>query len=207
MIYHDRAFADGLAADRRKRSLPIDGAGVERLVRSAAEGDGRAWNELFRRYTSAIRAVATAHRLQPHEADDIVQLTWLRLLEHIDDLRELEKVGGWLRTTARHESCRLLKRARRELPSERLPDTAEDAPSAFETAVEAERAAALQRALERVSPRQRAFIDALLDDASPSYASVADALGVPVGSIGPTRIRTMDRLRNDAVLMAVADPA
>ena len=73
---------------------------------AATAGDPLAWAELFRRFTRRIGAVARAHRLGVHEAEDIVQDTWLRALEHLGELRDPDSVAGWLNTTARRECLR-----------------------------------------------------------------------------------------------------
>src|SRR5215218_10059262 len=97
MRYHDRHFAETQLERRRPSELAS-------IVRSATDGDALAWSELFRRFTRRIGAVARAHGLGVHEADDVVQDTWLRALEHLGDLRDPESVAGWLNTTARRES-------------------------------------------------------------------------------------------------------
>src|SRR5690349_7458789 len=84
------------------------------LVDAATGGDPLAWAELFRRFTRRIGAVARAHRFTAHEADDIVQDTWLRALEHLGELRDRDSVAGWLNTTARRECLRHISINQRE---------------------------------------------------------------------------------------------
>ena len=197
MRYHDRHFAqphaDRLSAGRTA-ALPGD---LERVVRSAVEGDPLAWTELFRRFTRRISAIARAHRLGAHEADDVVQNTWLRVLEHIDDLGDPERLAAWLNTTARRESYRYLRRNSREIPSADELDRQTDEPSVFDAIVAAERSAALRKALESATDPQRALMTVLVADPEPSYAEAAAALGIPIGSVGPTRGRCIARLRAD----------
>lgn len=73
-------------------------ADTERIVRAAARGDQRAWDQLVVRYTSLLWTVARAHRLGPADATDVVQTTWLRLVEHLPTLAKPGGVGAWLAT-------------------------------------------------------------------------------------------------------------
>jgi RNA polymerase sigma factor (sigma-70 family) len=195
---------------RRFRSGPIHprATGAEgqigRLLRAAAE-PGETPACVVRRLTARIRAVARAHRLPAHDVEDVVQLTWLRLLEHGRDIREPAALGAWLHTTARRESLRVLHEAAR------LQPVADDAlaepvaaPGADDELEQREAAAVLARAIDALPARQRALMGALLADDGPSYAHIAHRLDMPIGSIGPTRARCMDRLRRDRRLASVA---
>ena len=85
------------------------------LVCAARRGEQRAWNALVRRYTPLVRSVAADHRLQSHDADDVVQSCWLALLESLPTLREPEAVGAWLVTAARRQSLRTRGRLQRDV--------------------------------------------------------------------------------------------
>jgi RNA polymerase sigma factor (sigma-70 family) len=186
MRYHDRHF-------------PATNGPV---VTAATGGDALAWAELFGRFTRRIAAVARAHRLAQHEAEDIVQDTWLRALEHLGELRDPESVVGWLNTTARRECLRHIGLSRREATAQRALECRPQEPTPFDVLEGNERAGALRRALEHVTERERALLKMLLSDPEPSYAEVSAALGMPVGSIGPTRGRAIARLRDDRELAA-----
>jgi RNA polymerase sigma factor (sigma-70 family) len=181
-------------------------SGIERvLLFSAAERE--AAPAVIARLCLRIRAVARAHRLAPHDADDVVQSTWLRLLEHCDRIREPGALVAWLQTTARRESLRILRENARMRPTEdaalEVCDPRPDAQSELEAA---ERAAALEVSIDALSARQAALMRALLHDPEPCYAALSRSLGMPVGAIGPTRGRAFDRLRSDGRLCAVAAP-
>ncbi len=144
-------------------------------------------------------ATARAHRLAHDDAVDVVQTTWLRLVEHLDAIREPERLGGWLATTARHESLRLIRRRDREQPS--------DEADLFETPgdetidrllLDRERDGALWRAFAELSEQCKKLLRMLVADEEPSYEDVSAALDMPVGAIGPTRMRCLDRLRRNA---------
>src|SRR3954452_20185839 len=89
---------------------------VADLVQAAAEGDQVAWDELVDRFNGLVWSVARAHRLPPRGASDVVQTTWLRLVEHLGRLQDPERVGAWLATTARRECLRVLRHSARLLP-------------------------------------------------------------------------------------------
>ncbi len=182
-----------------------DDTGV--LVRGAAGGDEAAWRGLVARFSNLVWAVARAHRLANADAADVYQTTWLRLAEHIGRIEHPERVGAWLATAARRECLQSLRSAAKTAPTDdmdRLDITAavgnptEEAVLAAETGREdAARAAAMWRAFERLSGRCRELLRILMASPPPSYAEVAAALGLPLGSIGPTRARCLQRLREE----------
>lgn len=172
-----------------------------RLVAAAARGDEHAWALLQDRYAKRVRSVARAYRLSPHDVDDVAQTTWLRLLENIGNLRNADGVGAWLETTARRECLGLLRRRTRERPTDDAQLTDKPCePVAEQRLVAAERSKALAERLVQLPPHQRRLLVALLAEPAPSYREIATSLQIPVGSIGPTRARSLKRLRKDSVL-------
>src|SRR3954462_14793229 len=102
---------------------------VEELVDAARAGDAAAWDALVDRFLPLVTAVIRRLRLSAADADDVNQTVWLRLLEHLDRLREPRALPGWLATTARREGLRMLKRRGREVsvdPSWSTLEIAED---------------------------------------------------------------------------------
>jgi RNA polymerase sigma factor (sigma-70 family) len=171
-----------------------DMAEVAELVRAAADGDRAAWNKLVDRYNGLVWSVARSHRLSQVDASDVVQTTWLRLIEHLDRLQDPERVGAWLATTARRESLRTLRQSARQVPTEELPDAGTDA-QLDAALLTAERDRALWQAFGGLSERCQALLRVLVADPPPSYEAVSAALDMPIGSIGPTRQRCLERLR------------
>jgi RNA polymerase sigma factor (sigma-70 family) len=171
---------------------------VARLVRSAAGGDRDAWDGLLAEFGTMVWAIARAHRLSDADAADVAQSAWLRLLERVDDINEPERVGAWLATTARRECLRVLRRAQREVLSREEPEEQEcndEAPVA--ALLLAERDQALWRCFARLRPSDQALLRLLMADPRPAYDEIAAALDMPIGSIGPTRARALDRLRQE----------
>jgi RNA polymerase sigma factor (sigma-70 family) len=164
------------------------------LMEAVRANDNNAWADLMRRFERMMRAVARSYRLNEADVDDVLQTVWLRLHEHIDRLRNPNAVAGWLATTTRRESLRLLQRRTRE----QLTDDAElleavdlDRPDAKLLA--AERNDVLQRALETLPVHQRRLM-VLLVTAPVDYRQISAKLDMPIGSIGPTRARSLTRL-------------
>jgi RNA polymerase sigma factor (sigma-70 family) len=169
---------------------------VADAVRRAAKGDQRAWDALVAAFGRMVWAVATGHRLGPADAGEVSQTTWLRLVEHLDRIEQPERLGGWLATTARRESLRLIKLRSREFPTddESRLDHAGDAPTPETVALDHERDADVRRAFSELPERCRLLLH-LVVVVKPPYAEVAAALDMPIGSIGPTRARCLERLR------------
>jgi RNA polymerase sigma factor (sigma-70 family) len=169
-----------------------------RLVARAAGGDRAAWEALVDAYSGLIWAVARNHGLFGVDAADVSQTTWLRLIEHIDRLHEPGHVGAWLATTARRECSRIRARSRRtvlvaehyELEPTPHSDVAMDAGLLRE-----ERDEVLRAALGRLPDRCQSLLRLLMLDPPPSYEEISAALGLPIGSIGPTRGRCLQKLR------------
>ena len=166
------------------------------VVRGATDGDREAWNTLVERYSGLIWGVARAHRLSDADAADVFQTTWLRLVEHLESLRNPEGVGAWLATTARHECLRVLRVGQRHVLTDGfdLPDEGTDIGLDARLLTD-ERDTALWRAFSEISVRCRHLLRVLVADPAPSYEEVGAALDMPIGSIGPTRARCLEQLR------------
>jgi len=178
---------------------------VAALVRAAAAGDERAWSALVDRFSKLVWAIARNHRLCADDAAEVSQTTWLRLAEHIDRLQDPSKVGGWLATTARHESLRVLRGAGRQIPmGDDMPEPDRPAPAVDEELLRNERDRMLWQAFSRLPARDQALLRLLISDPMPSYEEIGAAMGMPVGSVGPTRARCLERLRREAEVAELA---
>ena len=168
------------------------------LVEAARAGNSQAWDALVARFLNRVWAVARAHRLSAADAEDVVQVTWLRLVTHLDTIREPDRVGAWLATTARHECLRVLRKSGRQVlvgDEDRLEPT-DVAPAPVDARVlVTERDAALWHAVSTLSPKCQRLLRTLMADPEPTYEEVSSALDMPIGSIGPTRARCLKHLR------------
>lgn len=168
----------------------------EELVDAASGGDRQAWEELVESYGGLVWAITHNHRLSAGDAADVSQTTWLRLVENIDRIHDRSRVGAWLATTARRECLRVIGQTRRVvvLPSEDL-DGALPQQAGVDSAVLAdERDQEVRRAMQQLPPNCQLLLHLLMLDPPPSYEQVSEALGIPIGSIGPTRGRCLAKL-------------
>ena len=172
------------------------------LVERVRTGDSSAWRELVREYEPMLRRIASQYRLPRQDADDVIQLVWLRCLEHLGQLTHADSLRAWLNTICRRECLRLATRERREVLLGEpvitlLIDRRHEEHDAFATAALHEDHARLSRAITALPDRQRLVLLELLEREGRGYADVSRCLGLPVGSIGPTWVRAIDRLRRD----------
>ena len=174
------------------------------MIRAAGDGDEAAWGAIVDRFAGLVWATARAHRLAPADAADVAQTTWLRLVEHLDRIKDPERLGAWLATTARRECLRHIRLRGREFAT--AEDALFEAPSedrAEQALITRERNAALRRAFARISERCQALLRLLAAPEPPSYDEIASALGMPIGAIGPTRARCLDQLRRTPELASI----
>ena len=182
-----------------------DGATVSSLVQASAKGDEAAWNELVRRYAPLVLAVTRSYQLSSADTQDVSQTVWLRLVEHVADLREPEALPGWLVTTARRECDRCLKRAHKILPVDPQASTAVTRGTAADAdagILRAELRQALRDGLNELPARDQWLLRLRADDPPKSYQEISRLLDMPVGSIGPSLRRSLDRLRHTSAVRA-----
>lgn len=174
------------------------------LVKASVAGDEDAWNELVRRHLRLVVAITRHFRLSTSDAQDVIQTVWLRLVEHLAQIREPAALPGWIVTTARHECLRLIRAGGRtvvvdpvDLTVAHPPDDGDGIASAL---LAAERHQVLLDGLAELPPHQRELLALLAADPPHPYAEISKMLGIPVGSIGPTRSRILERLRSTAAV-------
>jgi RNA polymerase sigma factor (sigma-70 family) len=179
-------------------------------VTRASDGDRQAWDALVERYAPLIWSICRRYRLGDADADDAAQRVWLHLVNHLDGLRDPAALPGWLSTTARRECSRVRCAAARPdtagyvLDAETLPD--ERAITADQELLKAERHAALREAFAALPLSGQRLLAMLTADPPVPYAEISARLGIPVGSIGPTRRRYLGRLRRHPAIVALIDP-
>ncbi|MCS6846985.1 MAG: sigma-70 family RNA polymerase sigma factor [Anaerolineae bacterium] len=177
----------------------------ESLLAACRAGDADAWQRLVEKYERLVYSIPLRMGLDRDEAADVFQLTFAALIQSLDAIRDESKLGGWLATVARRQSWAVLRRRRAEIT---FADVApQDDPSLAERArtlgmantdqIQSwELALWLDQGLAKLTDKCRELLTALyLDVSEPSYAELAERLGIPIGSIGPTRARCLERLR------------
>jgi RNA polymerase sigma factor (sigma-70 family) len=170
---------------------------MARLVAGVLSRDQGSWEEILNRYGPLVRAMVGTYRMQEADNQDAIQNTWLRVIERLHTLRDPSCLAAWLVTIARRECLALLARARREQPYCDSADNLADITLGPEaTVLLAEACGAVRVAVEELPLRRRKMIKILYSEReNPNYITVSNVTGMPVGSIGPTRMRAMSSLR------------
>jgi RNA polymerase sigma factor (sigma-70 family) len=178
------------------------------LVRAAAVGDRDAWNYLVERYGPMVRNVARRYRLSSGDVEDVTQTVWLCCFQYLSRLREPRALPGWLKTITQREALRLSTSQARLTsidPADMdrmLKGTVDDGSADM---LQAEAVQAVRDSLDELSPGTRSLLILLHTDARPSYREISEVLGIPTGSIGPTRARSLAKLRRTTALLSYLD--
>lgn len=181
----------------------------EALVDACLAGDEAAWTALIRRYRRLIYSIPFAYRMTSDQADEIFQSVALKLFKHLGTLRRRAGLTSWLIVTTRRECASARRTAGRFSP---MDDGAEDVPlqdppdvlrELHEIACEH----TLALAFERMDPVCHQLLRALyLEEPTPSYKELSNRMGRPVGSLGPTRSRCLEKLREIYVGLGGEEP-
>jgi RNA polymerase sigma factor (sigma-70 family) len=168
------------------------------LLDSARLGDQAAWDALVGDFNGLVWSIARGYRLEMADAHDAVQMTWLRLVENLNRIKDPERLAGWLATTARRECLQLIRKSGRERPAANdavLLEVADTAAPVDAALLLDERDGALWRAFKLVGEKCQRLLRVLMATPPPSYQDVAAALDIAVGTIGPARQRCLEQLR------------
>ena len=184
---------------------------VTDLVARARSGDSAAWDALVDRYAPLIWSVCRKYQLGRADADDVAQSVWLALVDRLDQIRYAAALPGWLATTTQRECWRVMRTSRAphvvfcEPNADNRPDEHAGAPD--EQLLAGERQAALREAFTHLSVDGKRLIAMLIADPPLPYAEISAKLGMPIGSIGPTRSRYLDQIRRYPAIAALIDAA
>lgn len=170
-----------------------DRGGLAELITAASAGDAAAWEAIVNRFTGLLISICQSHGLSSTDTLDVSQVVWLRLVEHLDRIREPDALPGWIATTARNESRRVVRTTRRhhEPLRDHLPAVADVAQDVIDRHQRAE----VLEGLSKLGERCRELLALLTADPPIPYADIAMVLDMPIGSLGPTRARCLDHLR------------
>jgi RNA polymerase sigma factor (sigma-70 family) len=183
---------------------PDRAARLAECLERARNGEMAALGDAVRELNPLLWHIARAEGLTAEESADVVQTTWLELLRRLHDIRSPRALTSWLVTATRREAWRTRELSRRQAPdgAARLESEPDPGPLPGERLLSDERDRALWQHFQRLPERCRTLLRIVTQAARPDYAAVAEALGIPVGSIGPTRGRCLAKLRE----MLLADP-
>jgi len=188
---------DGPGPVTVRASEPGRGTRIAGLVSAAREGNEEALGQIVTELSPMLWQVARATGLSSGDAEDVLQTVWMRLVAHLDDIHDSAALTGWLVITTRREAWRVRAAERRQLPADHgsfdeLPD---QGPGSEEQVIMNDQRRVLWTAIGRLSARCQELLRIIAFTPRPDYAAVAAALGMPVGSIGPTRGRCLAKLR------------
>ena len=180
---------------------------VTDLVTRARIGDQQAWEALVEQHAPLVWSICRRYRLNVADAQDVGQIVWLRLVDHLGNLRDPAALAGWLATTTRRECGRALRAAARPAltqvcDTENIPDNNQNRIVEHELLIH-ERNAALREAFRDLPPHAQRLLALLMADPPLSYAQISATLGIPVGSIGPSRGRCLAKLRRHPTIAAL----
>jgi RNA polymerase sigma factor (sigma-70 family) len=173
-----------------------DGDDLAQVVFEARAGSSEAWNTLILRFGGLVAAIARRCRLNDADVAEVSQTTWLRLVENIDRIHQPERLGAWLATTSRRESLRIATRRAVVSDTDAMYLLADDELDPLDhELLKEEQVRAIRKAADRLPPRCQRLLGLLMGDNDLPYAQIAEQLSMPIGSIGPTRGRCLEHLR------------
>lgn len=163
------------------------------LIEAACGGDKDALNEIVRELTPMLWHVARAHGADRESAADVVQHTWLTLINHLDGIRTPAALIGWLVTVTKREAWRVAKSTRGEqlVEGDAFALTPDSSLGPEDQAVLRD----LWTAVRQLSERCQQLLRIVAFVHRPDYGQLSAELGVPRGTIGPTRGRCLAQLR------------
>ena len=190
---------DGEARPARDYSVVAD------LVAGARNGDSQAWDALVERYAPLIWSICRRYGISGPAAEDVAQHVWLHLVESLNNLRDPAALPGWISTTTRRECCRIRRVQGPMADDTQLLENLSDghAKTVEHELLMAERHASLRDAFARLPLPFQRLLALLVADPPVPYAEISSRLGIPVGSIGPNRSRSLDRLRRDPAIIGL----
>lgn len=167
------------------------------LVSAARQGSEDALGQIVTELSPLLWQVARAAGLSSSDAEDVLQTAWMRLVAHLDDIHSASALTGWLVVTTKREAWRVRAAGRRQLPADQelLAELPDQGPGSEEQVIIDDQRRMLWIAIGRLSKRCQELLRIIAFAPRPDYAAVAAALGMPVGSIGPTRGRCLAKLR------------
>jgi len=175
------------------------------LLARVVDGDESAWDELVARFAGLVWSVARSFHLSAATTDDVVQTVWLRLAEYSSRIREPDRLAAWLATATRNESLRAIKGQQRVVPHSSFAESSEPTSRSIEDIITDDvTLRAVLKAFAELPESDQQLLRLLCTVPPLDYQTIADILGRSIGSIGPTRARSLDKLRR--LLPAGIDP-
>jgi RNA polymerase sigma factor (sigma-70 family) len=178
---------------------------IASLVSAARQGSENALGQIVTELNPLLWQVARAAGLTSGDAEDVLQTVWMRLVAHLGDIHDSTALTAWLVTTTKREAWRVRAAERRQVPADQelLAEVPDQGPGSEEQIILDDQRRVLWAAIGRLSARCQELLRIVAFAPRPDYAAVGAALGMPIGSIGPTRGRCLAKLR----ALLASDPA
>jgi len=184
---------------------------VETLLLAAQSGDDSAWRALVDGHSGLVWSIIRGFRFDNDTANDVFQTVWLRLAENLFRIRQPNRLASWLGQTTRNECVGVTRQRTRLVPTgddpEQLPliePHRELFPLPGENMERDLERQAVVAAFARLGERCRVLLAMLVSDTPPSYVEISEILDIPVGSIGPTRARCLNTLKNSPEISRIS---
>jgi RNA polymerase sigma factor (sigma-70 family) len=180
-----------------RASQPDRATRLTALVSAARQGSDEAVGEIVTEFSPLLWHVARAAGLSSGAAEDVLQTVWMRLIEHLDDIRTPTALAGWLVVSTRREAWRVRAAERKQIPAgqESFAELPDQGPGSEDQVMIDDQRQTLWTAIRQLSPRCQELLRIIAFVPRPDYAAVAAELGMKIGSIGPTRGRCLAKLR------------
>jgi RNA polymerase sigma factor (sigma-70 family) len=190
------------------------------LLTAAQSGDEEAWQRLMSRYQPLVDKIIRRHRLSPWDGEDVSQYVWMQLVDQAGRLREPRAVAGWIATTTAHRCCQVLQRQKRSISIDPIDGPGMDSAGSTmvwgsgsehsgldDNLLRAELRTAVRRGLAELTADQQKLLLLVIAEPSVPYREISRRMGLPVGSIGPTRARLLKKLGNSLAVQLLMNDA
>jgi len=180
-----------------RANKPGRAARMADLLSAARAGSEDALGQIVNELSPLLWQVARSAGLSQGDAEDVLQTVWMRLITHLDGIHEAGALTGWLVTTTKREAWRVRAAGRKQLPADQdvFSDLPDKGPGSEEQVIVEDQRRELWAAIGMLSRRCQELLRIMAFAPRSDYATVAAALGMRVGSIGPTRGRCLAKLR------------
>ncbi len=173
---------------------------LTKLVRKCCRQDNEAWGQLVDRFSGLVYSIARRYRLNEDDAADVFQQTFQALYHALDRFEQPDTLPKWISVTSARMSMRLIRAKRQTVSMETEEGTLEDVLASEDESAELEAVRAcdahnLRKAVSGMKDRCGPLLTMLYLEEETSYKLVSERLGIPVGAIGPTRARCLEKLR------------
>ena len=190
------------------------------LLAAAQRGDEDAWQRLIARYQPLVDKIVRRHRLSTWDGQDVSQHVWMQLVDQAGRLREPRAVAGWIATTTAHRCCQVLRKQKRSISIDPIDGLGLDSAGSTvawgessahrgvdDDLLRAELGKAVRRGLSELTADQQQLLLLVVAEPAVPYREISARLGMPVGSIGPTRARLLRRLAKTLDVQALMNDA